>query len=289
MTDEPDWRARLTLDVAELLDGIDTEQWVHPDHRNPDDAALPRLARTRSSGFRWATRSTGLLNQLRDLRDGQAPAGSSSTGHGQPGSRLPAGADTADLVVEITGGAAHLHWKAMRLLGRTEERARREPGKDIVGLGYARAGFRTVLWCRHQTDVDDVTRRHGMPDWTATANLSGPHAGYTSPDADGSLRALLDLVNQVPAQLRSDICTQVHRWVLAARLALSYSAPMAKLQNPCPCCGQQTLIVRSDASSDVMCVNPECVTEDGQQPRWPRHRWLLVLAGVDPVEETETA
>lgn len=69
-------------------------------------------------------------------------------------------------------------------------------------------------------------------------------------------------------------------WRGSARVLLGYVAPMTTLTLPCPHCGQQSMLVREDATSDVVCVTDGCVDpETNRQSRWPRNTWRDLLAG----------
>lgn len=241
-TSDPDWLVHLRLDVTQLVEPHEpAHRWIGPDKHNQATADNPKLARQRAGGFTWPPPSDTrleepLLDQLRQLRDGYAPAGANTEGgRSAPGSRLPGGADTADLVVDIETGIAELLWKALRHLGRQEDL--RRSGRD---------------------------RR----------------IGYVTPSPAQSLRRLVDLAVEIPdGPLRATIVKRIHSWVLAARLALSYSAPMVGLGKTCPHCHEQSLLTRSDASGDVFCTTDGCEDDNGQQPRWPRAIWHILLAG----------
>jgi hypothetical protein len=72
----------------------------------------------------------------------------------------------------------------------------------------------------------------------------------------------------------------VHSWRSRARTVLSYTAPMVTLTTPCPLCQQVSLIVREDATSDVVCITETCMDpETEQRPRWPRTAWRALLDG----------
>jgi hypothetical protein len=104
-------------------------------------------------------------------------------------------------------------------------------------------------------------------------NTTKPHLPTAA-----ALRHLLVLIDAAGPQLADRMCRQVHSWVNAARLALSYTAPMMALPDRlCHYCGQPALVTRSDASSDVFCSVDGCVDENGERPRWPRATWHLLL------------
>lgn len=69
-------------------------------------------------------------------------------------------------------------------------------------------------------------------------------------------------------------------WHSAARVQLGYIAPMVTLTTPCPHCRQVSMIVREDATSDVVCTTPSCIDpKTDSASRWPRQTWKELLAG----------
>ena len=107
-----------------------------------------------------------------------------------------------------------------------------------------------------------------------------PTVRAQSLDTRDRLRHLARIAEAVDGKIRDRICRQIHSWANAARLVLSYTAPMATLNKPCPYCGQQSLIVRSDASSDAFCTTEDCTDGAGERPRWPRHLWPQLLTST---------
>lgn len=280
---DPEWLVQLRLDVAELLEPRELHTWVVPDKRGIRNVADPELARHRAGGFAWpppdetaAATHQPLLVQLELLRDGHAAAGAGRTGRAAPASRLPAGHDVADLVVDITTGVADLRWQLLRALGRQEETAHYAT-RTIIALGWANPAAPALLTARDDLELKKALANHGMPDRIDTVDVRGPFAGYTEPSAADLFGDVLRLVVDAPGKLQASACKQVHSWVLAARLALSYSAPMLGLDMRCPYCLEQNLITRSDASGDVFCTTADCVDGNGQQPRWPRSSWGILL------------
>lgn len=69
----------------------------------------------------------------------------------------------------------------------------------------------------------------------------------------------------------------VRSWRNACRVQLGYAAPMTSLRNPCPLCGERSLIVRADAGSDVICTTDGCTDDHGRPPRWDRYTWTQLL------------
>jgi hypothetical protein len=69
------------------------------------------------------------------------------------------------------------------------------------------------------------------------------------------------------------------RWINASRVLLGHVAPMVTLSTPCPHCDLTSLIVREDATSDVVCITEDCVDENGDQSRWGRIHWPALLDG----------
>jgi hypothetical protein len=114
--------------------------------------------------------------------------------------------------------------------------------------------------------------------WRAMRTLGRKREWRELPVRAG-LRALETLMlDLAPAEpLRHEVCAQVRRWVGAAQVSLSFVAPMARLEAICPYCGEATLTVRSDATSDVWCANDECRDDEGREHRWPRGQWVLLL------------
>jgi hypothetical protein len=279
---DPEWLVQLRLDVTELVDTHEISTWVGPDKHKPELADNPELAERRSGGFAWPApdadaHHSPLLTQLQLLRSGFAAAGGRAGGRSAPGSRLPAGSDVADLAVDITTGATSLRWRLLRALGRQEESARFAT-RTIVTVGYTRPGAPPSMTCTRPAELEQAYRRHGRPDRLDAIDVRGRFLGYTAPPLAQTLRSIVDLTQRLDDdKLRATVCKRVHSWVLAARLTLSYSAPMLALKISCHYCGEQSLITRSDASSDVFCTTDGCVDDDGKQPRWPRTEWHLVL------------
>lgn len=218
---------------------------VDPYQQGPLSPALPvvsaRERDRRLGGFFYETDVTGLLAELQELRDGHGARTGGSAGHAAPASRTPAGSDVADLIVDITVGALDLHTRCLEQLGRRRELQRRAKDNDVV-----------------------------IP---------------FKPDTEVSLRALIALYDQVDGKLQEKITRTVHSWTNAAKVMLSRQAPMKRLKMICPYCDggllkEQTLMVREDVSSDVICMNPECVDENGDSTRWSRSRWVLLLGST---------
>lgn len=96
-----------------------------------------------------------------------------------------------------------------------------------------------------------------------------------------ALAAIPGLVNRLPDaehhQLAATVDRTVQHWCRRAQLQLRHMAPMRKLQHTCPYCEQQSLVVRSDASTDVYCTTDNCEDERGERPRWTRDNWALLL------------
>ena len=59
--------------------------------------------------------------------------------------------------------------------------------------------------------------------------------------------------------------------------------PQVTLSKACPYCGELSLRVRPDATSDVVCRTDGCQDEGGEAPRWTRATWHLLL--TDEVNE----
>lgn len=258
--------------VADLLEPQEFRSWVPPDkdprtpetvhryrdnRRGPDRTVTRRRNREvveekipgellpvptvtdrerdrRRGGFQFEVEMPPLIDQLAELRGGNSARIEMSSGRRAPSSRPPAGADVADLEIDITVGAQKLLRECLEQLGRHRETRRVDTRNGTV------------------TDL--------------------------APDVATTLRRLAEVADDVDAALASRIARTITSWRNNARLLLSVNSPMATLQLVCPMCGEQTLTVRSDASSDVFCGNPDCVDENGHTTRWPRSRWAFLLA-----------
>lgn len=96
-----------------------------------------------------------------------------------------------------------------------------------------------------------------------------------------ALNALPGLVSRLPDPTEHPLSADVHRdlsqWRRSAKIFLQHLAPMVKLNIPCRYCAEQSLIVRADASSSVVCTTDGCEDERGDRPRWTRETWVLLL------------
>jgi hypothetical protein len=130
------------------------------------------------------------------------------------------------------------------------------------------AEIETGVW-QHDADLRD---------------LLDAHLDYERPWLT-ALTALPGLVGRLPDAEQHPLAYDVHRsvrhWMNAAQLHMRHIAPMSRLNAACSYCGEQSLRVRSDASSDVVCVTPDCQDERGEQPRWTRDNWVLLLNAQD--------
>lgn len=118
----------------------------------------------------------------------------------------------------------------------------------------------------HDCDMRDALDQHRGEDWHWHRML------WALPTLADQLGADHDLVRRLDRDLRS--------WHSSARVLLTYIAPMVTLTTPCPHCAQESLIVREDASSDVVCTTPECIDpKTDSASRWPRGAWQQLLAG----------
>lgn len=95
------------------------------------------------------------------------------------------------------------------------------------------------------------------------------------------LRRLGIWADGLDEKLLRDIRRDIRSWIGTARLALTYVAPLLELKEQCPNCGQESLVVRSDATGDIWCTNVECHDENGRECRWPRSEWLLLLTTTE--------
>lgn len=277
---------QLKCDVDELVNPRRMPtSWVGPDKHNAKTADDPDLARRRAGGFAWPppdddSKHASLLDQLQRLRDGYTAVVNTGGGRSAPGSRLPAGSDVADLLVDITTGAADLYWRLLRKLGRQEQTAHYDR-RSLASLSYHRPDAPRLVLAADELEVKHIVTEHGMPDRVDVITVRGLMKGYQTPPVAATLKAIALLVGDVDdQQLRRTAIKRIHSWVLAARLTLSYSAPMVALNMTCHYCAQQNLITRSDASSDVFCTTDGCVDDEGQQPRWPRSSWHELLTGA---------
>jgi hypothetical protein len=118
----------------------------------------------------------------------------------------------------------------------------------------------------HDCDLRDALDQHRAGDWPWQRML------WALPSLADQLGGDHDLVRKLDRDLRS--------WHSSARVLLGYIAPMVTLTTPCPHCAQQSMIVREDASSDVVCTTVDCIDPDtDEQSRWPRTAWQQLLAG----------
>lgn len=118
----------------------------------------------------------------------------------------------------------------------------------------------------HDCDLRDALDNHRDSDWHWHRML------WALPTLADQLGADHGLVRRLDRDLRS--------WHASARVALAYIAPMTTLTTPCPHCEQVSLIVREDATTDVVCTTPECIDpKTDEASRWPRSAWQLLLAG----------
>ena len=69
------------------------------------------------------------------------------------------------------------------------------------------------------------------------------------------------------------------RWINRSRVLLRHVAPMITLNGKCPHCNEQSMIVRDDASTDVICTTDGCEDENGDQSRWGQKHWEALLEG----------
>jgi hypothetical protein len=243
--------SNLKADVDDIITRQTFQTWVAPDpDPHADGVDVYRRSRKgelhkvqtvsteerarRKGGFEWDVEVPALIDQLERLRGGTAASKvEMSSGRRTPSSRPPAGADIAELLIDMTTGAAGFYREALISLNRAQETVRR--GRNGVRVDFA-------------------------------------------PDLRRTLSLLVDVIDDIKDEaLKKRIERSVRSWKNAARLLLSHNAPMASLEMPCPVCKQQSLIVRSDASSDVICSNDECKDENGNQVRWPKLRWALLL------------
>lgn len=189
-------------------------------------------------------------------------------------------ADVNDLLARNTEGRSHtvgliaeLQFTAGRVLsatgdstGRSGKPTSRPPAAASIAAVDLLAHIESGVW-QHDADLRDALDAHLNYDRTWTQALS----------------ALPGLANRLPNAeqhpLAACLARAVRSWRNTARVHLGHIAPMATLEAPCPYCKEQSLIVRSDASSDVVCTTAGCEDERGEQPRWTRQTWTLLLTG----------
>lgn len=167
---KPSVSKKLREDVADIVEPRTFETWVSPDKDRREDAATvyrkdkkgrlhqvptvsPTERRRRRGGFQFVAELPSILDQLEQLRGGTAARVEMSSGRRAPASRPPAGADVADLIVDITVGSAALLREALISLGRASETTR----KGRRGVRVQIQPDPTVTLQRLIDLVDDVT------------------------------------------------------------------------------------------------------------------------------------
>lgn len=188
-------------------------------------------------------------------------------------------ADVHDLTRHYDEGRSHTTGLILRLqntaervltsTGSTERIARNKPGSRPPARGSDQA---TDLLAQIETGV-----------WQHDAELRDEldaHLSYERPFLT-ALDHLPGLIGRLPNAethyLTRRVARSVRSWRNACRVQLGYVAPMTSLQAPCPMCEQQSLIVRADAGSDVVCVTDGCVDDQGRPSRWDRYTWTQLL------------
>jgi hypothetical protein len=131
------------------------------------------------------------------------------------------------------------------------------------------------------------------------AALQEAHPDTLPPAGDRSWQSQLRALPALATALGPDddlvraLDRDLQSWRGSVRVHLGYVAPMVTLEDTsCPFCRQPTLIVREDATSDVICTGDGCTNpETGQSPRWHRTDWKRLLAGqyATGVVNTEAA
>lgn len=133
---------KLREDVDDILKPITFETWVSPDKDPRADTvvvyrrdrkgrliAVPTVSPTerqhRRGGFQYNADLPSILTQLEALRGGTSARVEMSAGRRAPSSRPPAGADVAELLIDMTVGSAQLYREALISLGRASETTRR--------------------------------------------------------------------------------------------------------------------------------------------------------------------
>ena len=77
-----------------------------------------------------------------------------------------------------------------------------------------------------------------------------------------------------------DLIDEVSEAVQGLRAITGEFVRSTTLSKACPYCSELSLTVKADASSDVVCRTQGCQDEGGEQPRWTRSTWALLLGGV---------
>ena len=117
-----------------------------------------------------------------------------------------------------------------------------------------------ISWTLMVAEDQQVTPPSGIPHCSTLARFLLRHAAWIveQPWVD-------DLQGELAASVRP------------LRVITGEVVPQVTLSKACPYCGEQSLRVRPDASSDVVCRTQGCQDEGGEIPRWTRATWHLLL------------
>jgi hypothetical protein len=188
-------------------------------------------------------------------------------------------ADVYDLTRRYNEGRSHTVGLVIRLLNTAERVLATSGQSERVSSG--KPGSRPPS--RASDQAADLVAHIEAGVWEHDADLRdalNAHLSYDRPFLT-ALDHLPDLAGRLPNAASHDLTRRLERairsWRNACRVQLGYAAPMTTLQNPCPLCGQRSLIVRADAGSDVICTTDGCLDDTGRPPRWDRYTWTQLL------------
>lgn len=172
------------------------------------------------------------------------------------------------LIAELQDIAARVLTRAGTPGGRPGKPGSRPPSGDSNGALDLLAEIETGVW-QYDADLRDLLDAHLDYERTWQHALSSlPGLVGRLPDAESH-------------PLAHETSHAVNAWRRHAQLHLRHVAPMRRLEATCHYCGEQSLIVRADASTDVICTTNDCKDERGETPRWTRETWALLLGQQD--------
>lgn len=187
--------------------------------------------------------------------------------------------DVHDLTRRYNEGRSHTVGLVIRL-ANTAERVLNTSGQSERVSG-GKPGSKAPS--RSSDQAADLLAHIEAGVWAHDADLRDAldaHLTYERPFLT-ALDYLPDLASRLPDPEKHPLAHKLEKsvrsWRNACRVQLGYAAPMTSLQAACPMCGERSLIVRSDAGSDVLCTTDGCVDDHGRPPRWDRYTWTQLL------------